>query len=311
MNSKESLIYTEYKTISMLPEQILEAYHDKMTIEKIEILYEKVKCLISEIPEEEAQNYLEQMGQYLHAILDGNWQIVEHMNKNKKWKEIELDEQDGAIYENKGLVCMHMEDYNQAAVYFEKAFLLWKKGDYSKGNSSYLFANYAIALQKTGNYELAFEMFKMARDAQYPLYDALVETHGIGKEIYESRIGELMNQVYRTCSEHYKIEINMLKKVRKIFNIPESEKLIGFFDYTLFGSAREGIAVTSEGLYFKTLMPKIVSIKWYELYQYDMDYKNCIQLKLKKGSTNTIEMCFQVLLDATKFLEVMKTMQNL
>ena len=124
MNSKESLIYTEYKTISMLPEEILGAYHDKMTIEKIEVLYEKVKYLLSEIPEEEAQNYLEQMGQYLQTILDGNWQIVEHMNK--KWKEIELDEQDGAIYENKGLVCMRMEDYNQAAVYFEKAFLLWK-----------------------------------------------------------------------------------------------------------------------------------------------------------------------------------------
>lgn len=413
MNSKESLIYTEYKTISMLPEEILGAYHDKMTIEKIEVLYEKVKYLLSEIPEEEAQNYLEQMGQYLQAILDGKRQIleqkisverqnrrprlkakcekcqrttylqftdgyycpncnsvhVEHINKNKKLlkdmlqkllqpsqlqpqeelhiiqemlkldeesaqiyvklghyyyrqteyekaleaykKAIELDEQDGAIYENMGLVYMSMEDFDQAAVQLGKAFQLWKKGDYSKWNSSYLFANYAIALQKTGNYEMAFEMFKMARDAEYPLYDALVENHGIGKEIYGSRIGELMNQAYRTYSENYKIDLNTLKKVRKIFNIPESAKMVGFFDYTLFGSAREGIAVTSDGLYFRTLMPKVMSIKWYELSQYDMDYKNCIQLKLKKESTNTIEMCFQALLDATKFLEVMKAMQNL
>ena len=74
MNSKESLIYTKYKTISVLPEEILEAYHDKMTLEKLEILYEKVKYLLSEIPKEEAQEYLEQMGQYLQAVLEGREQ---------------------------------------------------------------------------------------------------------------------------------------------------------------------------------------------------------------------------------------------
>ena len=226
-------------------------------------------------------------------------------------KAIALDDRDGAIYENMGFVYMDMEDYEQSVIYLKQAFQQWKNGDYSKWNSSYLFANYAIALHKTGNSEMAFEMFKKARDAEYPAYDALVEMHGIGKEIYESKISEQMKLAYRTYSENYKIDLNTLKKVRKVFNIPESAKVIGFFDYTLFGSAKEGIAVTTDGVYFKTLMPKAMSIKWYELFKYDMEYKNCIQLKVKKESTNTKEMCFQTLLDATKFLEVMKTMQEL
>ncbi len=412
-NTNDSLIYTKYKTVSMLPEEILEAYHDKMTIEKIEILYEKVKQMFLELSAEDAQKQMEQMGQFLQTILDGKngtWENVtstqeqrkrphlkakcekcqrttylqftdgyycpncksvhvEHINKNKKLlkdmfqkllqpsklqpqeelhiiqemlkldgesaqiylrlgyyyhrqeeyekaleyykKALELDEGDGAIYENMGFTYVRMEAYEQAAACLEQAFHLWKKSEYSKWSSSGLFATYATVLQKIGNYEKAFELFKMARDANYPACDLLVENHGIGKIIYESKIGELMNLAHRIYSENYKVDLNTMKKVHKIFDIPETVKIFGFFDYTVFGSAREGIAVTSEGIYFKTLMPKVMCIKWYELSKYDMEYKNCIQLKLKKGSNDTIEMCFQTLWDATKFMEVMKVMQEL
>lgn len=406
-------MYTKYNTISMLPAEIMEAYCDKMTIEKIETLYEKVKQRFLELPEEDVQMQLEQMGQFLQSMLIGkniaedkvvpatmpkirprlnakcvNCQHttylqftdgyycpnckkvhVEHLDKNKILlkdmflrlqhpselksneelytiqemlkldgdsasiylrlgyyyyrqtdyekaleyykKALELDERDGAIYAEMGFTYIGIEAYDQASVCLEKAFHQWKKGEYSRWNSTSLFANYAIALQKTGNHEKAFELFKMARDAGYPANDVLVETHEIGKRFYESKIKELMYQAIRTYSENYKVDFNTLKRVRKYFMVSEKAEIIGFFDYTVFGSSREGIAVTTDGIYFKTLMPKVVCIKWYELFQFDMEYKNCIQLKEKKGNNETMEICFQTLLDATKFMEVMKKMQNL
>ena len=64
-------MYTKYNTISMLPAEIMEAYCDKMTIEKIETLYEKVKQRFLELPEEDVQMQLEQMGQFLQSMLIG------------------------------------------------------------------------------------------------------------------------------------------------------------------------------------------------------------------------------------------------
>ena len=71
MNSKESLIYTKYKTISMLPEEILEAYYDKATFETIEMLYGKMKNMLLELPAEEAENLMERMARFLQTVLVG------------------------------------------------------------------------------------------------------------------------------------------------------------------------------------------------------------------------------------------------
>ena len=57
-NGNDSLIYTKYKTISVLPEEILEAYHNKMTLEKLEELYKQVKGMLLELSEEDAQKQI-------------------------------------------------------------------------------------------------------------------------------------------------------------------------------------------------------------------------------------------------------------
>ena len=265
-SAKNSLNYIEYKTISMLPEEILEAYCDKMTIENVQKLYECVVERFKQLPENEMQVQLEQLGNFLQGMLDGKQNTLRRPHLKEK--------------------SVHVQDAS-------------------------LFANYAIAFQKNGNEEKAFEMFKKARDAGYPMYNSLVETHGIGKRIYGAKIDELMNRVERMYSNNYKEDALTIGKVRKYYRIPESEHIHGFFDYTVFGSGKEGVVVTSEGIYFKTSMSGMKCIKWYELFKYNLNYKNCIQLELKEDVSKTMEIYFQTFMDATIFLEVMEAVQKL
>ena len=201
-NAKDSLTYTKYKTICMLPEEILEAYYEKATLETIEMLYGKVKKMLLELPSEESQRSIEQMASVLQDML-------------------------------------------------------------------------------------------------------------VRKVDYASKIKSLMKLVNCSYSDNFKQDEKTFQKVCKYFGLPENVEMVGFFDYTEFGSCRQGVAVTSEGIYAKTSMAKVLCIRWEELSKYDMEYKNCIQLKWKSGSKDTIEIYFQALGDAVQFMEVMKKMQSL
>lgn len=55
---------------------------------------------------------------------------------------------------------------------------------------------------------------------------------------------------------------NMQLAIRKKFNIPTSEDILTFFDFSVCGSVKNGIAMSDQGLYFKDSFSKAVSMPW-------------------------------------------------
>ena len=103
--------------------------------------------------------------------------------------------------------------------------------------------------------------------------------------------------------------------MKRHFSIKEGNELYYFFDYTIFGGCKEGLAICADGIHFRTLSSKIKIIKWYELGQYEFSLLNDKNITVKKqekdGTFSVVTMYFLQKQDGTNFLNVLWQMQKL
>ncbi len=232
-------------------------------------------------------------------------------------KAVELDDRDGVIYSNIGVLSILQGNYNEAKNSLEKAYACWEKGDYTDWKPEVMFANYAIALHKTGSQEKAFRFLQEAYDGGYENCEIVFMDWGVGKELVVNKVCELIHKPEYPYSSNLKRDNATIQKVRKHFAIKDSNQIYYFFDFTVFGRCKEGLAVCTDGIHFnfRTRSPEIRVIKWYELGQYEfsliVDKNISVKKKEKDGSFSFFTMFFLQKQDGTNFLNVLWQMQKL
>ncbi len=230
-------------------------------------------------------------------------------------KAIELDDRDGVIHSNVGVVLSLWGNYYQAKEAFDKAYEYWEKGDYTDWKPEVLFANYSIALHKTGNQENAFEFLKKAYVNGYENCDTVFMDWGVGKELCVKKIQQLLKNPQYPYSTNLKTDSETFQKVKKHFSIKDGNELFCFFDYTVFGGCKEGLAICADGIHFRMMSTKIKVIKWYELARYEFSLVNGKNITVKKqekdGSFSLVTMYFLQNNDGNNLLNVLWQMQRL
>lgn len=230
-------------------------------------------------------------------------------------KAAELDDRDGVIHSNMGVVLSLWGNYYQAKEAFDKAYEYWEKGDYTDWKPEVLFANYSIALHKTGNQEKAFEFLKKAYANGYEDCDTVFMDWGVGKELCIKKIQQLLKNSQYPYSTNLKTDSETFQKVKKHFSIKDGNELFCFFDYTVFGGCKEGLAICADGIHFRMMSTKIKVIKWYELARYEFSLVNGKNITVKKqekdGSFSLVTMYFLQNNDGNNLLNVLWQMQRL
>ena len=230
-------------------------------------------------------------------------------------KALELDDRDGVIYSNMGVVFTLQGNYHQAKDALETAYACWEVGDYTDWIPQVTFANYAIVLQKTGNSQKAFKILKKAHDYGYDNTEVVFKVWAVGKELCANKIEQLIQKPQYPYSSALKNDNATFQKVKKHFSIQDDNSLYYFLDYTVFGGCKEGIAVCADGIYFKMLSQKLKVIKWYELGQYEFSSINDKNINVKKkekdGSFSLVTMYFLQKQDGMNFLNALWQMQKL
>ena len=122
-------------------------------------------------------------------------------------KALELDDRDGVIYCNMGVIFILQGNYHQAKEYLEKAYVCWNADNYTNWSPQIMFSNYSIALHKTGNQEKAFVLLKKAFERGYEDCDAVFMQWGVGKELCSQKIQQLMNNPQSPYSINLKKDI--------------------------------------------------------------------------------------------------------
>ena len=149
------------------------------------------------------------------------------------------------------------------------------------------------------------------KEHEYENCETMFEDLGVGKEVSVNTVCELIKN--KSYSTNLKQDTTTFQKVKKHFAIKDGNQIYYFFDYTVFGGCKEGLAVCTDGIYFRMLSSKINVIKWDELGQYEFSLLNDKNLIVKKkGESNRLAtMYFLQKQDGKNFLDVLWEMQNL
>ncbi len=223
---------------------------------------------------------------------------------------LKLDDRDGTIYSNQGVVFSLQGEYVKAKEAFEKAYACWEADNYSDWRPEVMFANYAVAIQKTGNPQKAFDFLKKAQQGGYENCDIVFMNWGVGKELCNNRLLQLIKSPPSPYSIYLKKDHETIQKVKKHFSINDEKQIHYFIDYTVFGGCKEGIVICTDGIYFKMLSSKIKVIKWYELTQYEFQIAKK-DIVVKKNGESFGTMYFLQKQDADNFHGVLLKMQQL
>ncbi len=227
-------------------------------------------------------------------------------------KAVELDDRDGIFYSNMGVVYILQGNYMQASKAFEKGLKCWREGNYSDWSPEVMFANYSIALQKTGNFENAFSYLCEAYQMGYKNCENLVKNWGVGKEYCAGKVAQLIDNPSTPYSTNLKKDDATMRKVKRHFSITSENEVYYFWDYTVFGGCKEGVAICADGIYFRMLSSKINVIKWYELKSYEFQMSGKDIIARKQGEKNNLPtMYFLQKPDGNNFYQALLELQLL
>lgn len=164
---------------------------------------------------------------------------------------LSMDDRDANIHTSLGVAYYKMGDYQKALECQEKAYRQWEKGLYSWDGGKIILNNYYTSLLKNNRNEEAFAIYQKAKNAGYDNLEAWDNQLNISKD-WGKELEDIIEQ-----DAHKRIILQYQKKAQKkdakirlhFKTIPKDAKIYLFEDYTMLGSAKEGVAISSAGIH--------------------------------------------------------------
>ena len=219
-------------------------------------------------------------------------------------KALELDDRDANIYNNYG-VCWYVKGNHAKFLEFaEKAYEAWQKGDSTLVNPAVLFANYAVALQKTGNGQKAYEMLREAERRGYQKCRDVAELNSIGRKQMIEKLEYLIEYPKGPVSLNWKRTPIALSKAKVDFAIPE---LVTAYVYMQENEAT-GVVLSSLGIHIKSRKVWKV-IPWADLSKYEVEHVDTCTVAFYGEDKNQIlvELAAREIANFCHILEEMKS----
>ena len=219
-------------------------------------------------------------------------------------RALELDDRDANVYSNYSVCCIVQGDYEKALELLEKGYAALEKGDYSMSNAEVMFANYAVALQHTGNEQRAYEMLREAERRGYQNCRVVAELHNIGQKQIIEKLEYLVDNPKGQVSRNWKRTPIALSKAKVDFVIPE---VVTAYVY-MQEKESTGVVLASSGIYIK--YAKLWKfIPWADLSKYKVESKDACNIVLR-GEHQTqilIKLDAKEIANLCYFLEEMKS----
>jgi len=219
-------------------------------------------------------------------------------------KALELDDRDANIYNNYG-VCWYVKgNYAKFLEFAEKAFEAWHKGNSTLNNPAVMFANYAVALQHTGNEQRAYEMLREAEQRGYQKCRDVAELNGIGRKQMIEKLEYLIEYPKGSVSLNWKRTPIDLSKAKVDFAIPET---VTAYVYMQEMKAT-GVVLSSLGIHIKNKKVWKI-IPWADLSKYEVEHEDSCSIVLH-GEDKTqipIELAGREITNFCYIIEEMKS----